>query len=185
MKNRFSARILWRGSQQEARKRPARGQQEARKRPQMGGTPRNTETIEKQVFFMERIHQFCELFEKPIFWRYALAGKPARSQEEARKRPGRGPKWGGPHETPKPLKNKHFHEENFTSFGSSLKNRFSREILVGKLEASKKPRGRQEARKRTARGQQEASKRPARRQQEARKRSQMGGTPRNTETIEN
>ena len=36
--------------QQEARKRPARSQQEARKMPQMGGTPRNTETIEKQLF---------------------------------------------------------------------------------------------------------------------------------------
>ena len=35
----------------------------------------------------------------------------ARGQQEA-KRPGKGPKWGGPHETPKPLKNSHFHEEN-------------------------------------------------------------------------
>ena len=37
-------------AQKEASKRPARGQQEARKRPQMGGTPRNTETTEKQPF---------------------------------------------------------------------------------------------------------------------------------------
>ena len=37
-------------AQKEASKRPARGQQEARKRPQMEGTPRNTETIEKQPF---------------------------------------------------------------------------------------------------------------------------------------
>ena len=51
-------------SQQEASKRPAeaskkpaasqqdasKDQQEAKKRPQMRGTPRNTETIEKQPF---------------------------------------------------------------------------------------------------------------------------------------
>ena len=50
-------------SQEEARKRPARGQEQARKtpercrkRPQMGGTPRNTETIEKPAIFMKRIH---------------------------------------------------------------------------------------------------------------------------------
>ena len=117
-------------SQQEARKRPARGQQEAskkpargrqeaskaRKRPQMGGTPRNTETIEKQVFSCRE----------------------------------------------------------FTSFASPLKNRFSKEIFVGKLEVSKKPRGQQEASKRPARGQQEASKRPARGQQEASKRPARG-----------
>ena len=47
-----------------------------------------------------------------VLWRDALAGKPARGQEEASKRPGRGPKWGEPHETPKPLKSKYFHEEN-------------------------------------------------------------------------
>ena len=35
---------------QEASKRPARGQQDASKRPQIQGTPRNTETIEKQAF---------------------------------------------------------------------------------------------------------------------------------------
>ena len=39
---------------------------------------------------MKRIHQFGELFEKPIFWRDALAGKPERSQQEARKKPARG-----------------------------------------------------------------------------------------------
>ena len=42
--------------------------------------------------------------------------KPARGQQEASKRPGRGqeeaPNWGGTHETPKPLQNMHFHEEN-------------------------------------------------------------------------
>ena len=76
--------------------------------------------------------------------------KPARGQQEA-KRPGRGPKWGGPHETPKPLKTSHFHEENSLIL-RACENRFSREIFVGKLVASKKP----------ARGQQEASKRPAR-----------------------
>ena len=61
-----------------------------------------------------------------------------------------------------------------------------REILVIKLEqeASKRParaRGQQEASKKPARGQQE---KPARGQEEARKTPQMGGTPRNTETIE-
>ena len=40
-----------------------------------------------------------------------------------------------------------------------LKNRFSREILEGKREASKKPRGQHEASKKPARSQQEASKR--------------------------
>ena len=59
---------------------------------------------------------------------------------------------------------------------------------MGKLEASKKPRGQQEASKRPARGKE--AKRPARSQeaargqQEAMKKHQMGGTPRNTETIE-
>ena len=76
-----------------------------------------------------------------------------------------GPKWRGPHETPKPLKNKYFHEEN-SRFASLLRNRFSEEILVRKLEASKKPRGQQEARKKPARGK-EASKKPARGQEEA------------------
>ena len=88
---------------------------------------------------------------------------------------------GGPHETPKPLKNSYFHEENSPILGA-LKNRFSREIFVGKLVASKRParrqqeaskkptRGQQEASKRPARGQQEASKKPARSQQEASKR---------------
>ena len=43
---------------------------------------------------------------------------------------------------------------------------------MGKLEASKKPRGQQEASKKPARGQQEASKRPGR--------GTKWGTPRNT-----
>ena len=79
-----------------------------------------------------------------------------------------------------------------TNFASLVKNPFCREIFLGKLVASKRPaRGQQEASKRPGRGQQKASKRPAasqqdasKRQQEARKRPQMGGTPRNTETIE-
>ena len=70
-------------------------------------------------------------------------------------------------------------------FASLPKNRFSREILVGKLEASKRPaKGQEEASKRPARSQHEASKRPARGQQEARKEPQMEGVSRNTETIE-
>ena len=84
---------------------------------------------------------------------------------------------GGPHETPKPLKNKHFHEENSASFASPLKNGFSRKILVGKLEASKKPaRGQKPGRRqqRLARGQQEANKKPGRGQQEANKRPARG-----------
>ena len=61
-----------------------------------------------------------------------------------------------------------------TVFASLPKNRFPREILVGKLEASKKPaRSQQEASKRPARGE-EASKRPARGQQEASKRPARG-----------
>ena len=75
---------------QEASKRPARGQEEAPN----GGTPRNTETIEKQEFCMKRIHQFCEPFEKPIFQRnfrgmLEASKKPARGQQEASKRPAR------------------------------------------------------------------------------------------------
>ena len=59
------------------------------------------------------------------------------------------------------MKNSYFHEE-FTVFASLPKNRFSREILVGKLEASKKPaKGQEEASKKPARSQHEASKRPA------------------------
>ena len=50
----------------------------------------------------------------------------------------------------------------------------------GQQKASKRPRGQQEASKKPARRQQEARKRP----EEARKKPQMGGTPRNTETIE-
>ena len=78
-------------SQQEASKRPASGQQEAGKRP-------------------ARSQQ--EASSKPARGQQEASKKPARSQQEASKRPARGPKWGGPHETPKTLKNSHFHEEN-------------------------------------------------------------------------
>ena len=52
--------------------------------------------------------------------------------------------------------------------------RGQQEASKRKLEASKKPRGQQEARKRTATGQQEASKKPARGQQEASKKPARG-----------
>ena len=71
-------------SQQEASKKPARGKQEARK------PARGQQDASKRPEASKRL---------------------ARGQQEA-KRPGRSPKWGGPHETPKPLKNSHFHEEN-------------------------------------------------------------------------
>ena len=114
--------------------------------------------------------------------------KPARGQEEASKRPARGPKWGGPHETPKPLKNSHFHEENSPFSRAFPKTDFLEKSLWGNLkparceqEASKRPaRSQQEASKqqqaskRPARGQQEAGKRPGRGQQEARKRPARG-----------
>ena len=122
----------------------------------------------------------CEL--GVLLWRGALAGasnvrdrkkpargqqeaskRPARGQEEASKRPGRGPTWGGPHETRKPLKNKYFHEDNLPVLRA----------FVGKLDASKKPSGQQEAKKRTARCQQESIKRPAS-QEEASKRPGRG-----------
>ena len=123
-------------SQQEARK-PARGQQEASKKPARGQ----------------------EASKKP-----ARASKTsARGQQEARKRPGRGPQWGGPHETPKPLKNSHFHEENSPFSRAFPKTDFLEKSSWGSL---KPARGQEEAKK-PARSQQEASKRPARGQEEA------------------
>ena len=200
--------------QQEARKRPARSQQEASKRPGRGpkwGGPHETPKPLKNSHFHEEKSPFSRAFPKTDFLEKSSWGslKPARSQrqeeaskrpargqqeasrkpaasqqdasktlarreQEASKRPGRGPKWGGPHETPKPLKNSYFHEENSPFSRAFIKTDFLEKSSWGKLEASKKP----------ARGQEEASKRPARGQQEARKRLQMGGTPRNTETIE-
>ena len=164
----------------------------------MGGTPRNTETIEKQLFHEEN-SPFSRAFPKTDFlekssWgslkparsqqeasktpargQQEASSKPARSQqqasrtlargqEEASKRPGRGPKWGEPHETPKPLKNSHFHEENSPFSRAFPKTDFLEKSSWGSL---KPARNQQEARKRPARGQQEASKRPARSQQQA------------------
>ena len=63
--------------------------------------------------------------------------------------------------------------ENYTSLTGRLVHDRDLQILAGKLEASKKPRGQQvasEDSKRTARGQQEDSKRTASGQQEASKR---------------
>ena len=195
----------------------------------MGGTPRNTETIEKQLFSCRKFTVFASL-PKNRFPREILVGKlePARSQQEARKRPargqqaaskrpaeasskparrqqdaskkpGRGQQRGGPHETPKPLKNSYFHEENSpfsrafpktdflekSSWGSLKPARSQQDVSKrpgrSQQEASKRPaRSQQDASKRPARSQQEARKRPARGQQEARKKPQMGGTPRNT-----
>ena len=120
----------------------------------------------------------------------------------------------GPHETPKPLKNSHFHEENSPFSRAFPKTDFLEKSSWGSLkparsqqEARKRPaRSQQQASKTPARGQQEARSKPARRQQEASKRPaeasktparsqqeaskkpgrgpKFGGTPRNTETIE-
>ena len=163
---------------QQARKRQARSQQEASKRP-----ARSQQQASKT----------------PVRGQQEASKRPARGQQEASKRPGRGPKWGGPHETPKPLKNSHFHEENSPFSRAFPKTDFLEKSSWGRLkparsqqearkrpargqqEASSKPAGRQqEASKMPARGQQEASKRPARGQEEV----HMEGTPRNTETIE-
>ena len=59
------------------------------------------------------------------------AKRPARGQQEASKRPARSKE-----ASKKPAK-------AITGFASILKNQFSREIFVGKLEASKKPRSQQ------------------------------------------
>ena len=171
--------------QQEARKKPARGQQEASKKP----------AASQQ-----------DASKTPARGQQEARKKPTRGQQEASKRPGRGPKWGGPHETPKPLKNSHFHEENSPFSRAFPKTDFLEKFSWGSLkparsqqEARKRPaRGQQEASKRQARSQQQASKTPARRQQEASKRpgrgqqegskrpgeAPNGGDPRNTETIE-
>ena len=126
-----------------------------------------------------------EASKKPARGQEEASKTPARRQQEASKKPGRGPKWGGPHETPKPLKNSNFHEENSPFSRAFPKTDFLEKSSWGSL---KPARSQQEARKKPARGQQDASKTlgktPARGQQEARKRPQMRGTPRNTETIE-
>ena len=121
--------------QQEASKKPARGQQEASKRPAR-----------------------CQ--QGPVRGQQEASKRPARGEQEARKRPARGqeeaPNTGDPTKHRNHRKTSIFIE--FTGFANRLKNRFSREILVGKLEASKRPaRGRQEASKRPARSQQEVS----------------------------
>ena len=119
-----------------------------------------------------------EASSKPARRQQEASKRPARGQEEASKRPGRGSKWGGPYETPKPLKNSHFHEENSPFSRAFPKTDFLEKSSWGSLkparsqqEASRTPAGRQQdASKRPARGQQEASKRPARGQAEASKR---------------
>ena len=143
-----------------------------------------------------------EASKKPARGQEEASKTPARRHQEASKRPGRSPKWGGPHETPKPLKNSYFHEENSPFSRAFPKTDFLEKSSWGSLkparsqqEARKRPaRYQQDASKRpgmpvrpgsgSARSQEEASKKPARGQQEARKRPQMGGTPRNTESIE-
>ena len=104
-------------------------------------------------------------------------------------RSAEAPNWGKPHETPKPLKNSHFHEENSPILRAMGKTDFlekfrgeacshqeaNKRPAKGQHEASKRPaRGQDEASKRSARGQQEASKRLARDQQEASKRPTRG-----------
>ena len=80
---------------------------------------------------------------------------------------------GGTLQNTEPIEKTSIFMKRNTFLESSLKNRFSREILVGKRtargqqEASKRP---EEARKRPARGQEEASNKPATGQQEATKR---------------
>ena len=170
--------MLWRKrpreparGQQGASKGPARGQQqEASKRPALAGC--SGEMLWRNAL-------------AGVLWPGALAGcsggeaskRPAKASKRptrGQRRPGRGPKWGRPHEIPKPMKNKHFHEENSASL---LRNRFYRQIFVGKLEASKKPRparGQEEDSKRPARSQQDAKRRPTRTQQQARKRPARG-----------
>ena len=93
-------------------------------------------------------------------WRDALAGKPARSQEEASKRPAKGQEEaskrpGRGQESPEP--------------SGMLWRMLWRDALAGCSGGVLWRGGQQEARKKLARGQQEASKRPARSQQEARK----------------
>ena len=95
---------------------------------------------------------------------------PARGQQEASKRPGRGTKWGGPYEIPKPLKNKYFHEEKSPVLGALWKTDFLEKSSWGSLKLARS----QEAGNRQARGQQEASKRPTRSQQDASKRPTRG-----------
>ena len=100
----------------------------------MGGLHETPKPL-KNKHFHEKNSPVLEGLEKPIFQRnprgeslklarsqeagkrpgrgqQEASKKLARGQQDASKRPGRGLKWGGPHETPKPLKNKHFHEEN-------------------------------------------------------------------------
>ena len=134
----------------EASKKPARSQQEASKRPARGQQ---------------------EASSKPARRQQEASKRPARGQEEASKRPGEAPNRGGPHETPKPLKNSHFHEENSPFSRAFPKTDFLEKSSWGSL---KPARSQQEASKRPARGQQEASKRPARGQQEASKRLARG-----------
>ena len=135
----------------EASKKPARGQEEASKRPARG-----------QQEASKRLARSQQEAKKPA----RSPQGPARGQQEASKRPGRSPKWGGPHETPKPLKNSHFHEENSPFSRAFPKTDFLEKSSWGRL---KPARSQQEARKRPARGQQEASSKPAGRQQDASK----------------
>ena len=136
MKNRFSREILV--GKLEASKKPARCQEEASKRPASGQQ---------------------EASKKPEASQQDASKTPARGQEEASKRPGRGPKWGGPHETPKPLKNSHFHEENSPFSRAFPKTDFLEKSSWGSL---KPARSQQDVSKRPGRSQQEASKRPGR-----------------------
>ena len=87
----LSKEILVGKLEQEASKRPARASKRPAKKP----------TRSQQ-----------EASKRPAKGQQDASKRPARGQQEASKRPGRSPKWGGPHETPKPLKNSYFHAEN-------------------------------------------------------------------------
>ena len=117
---------------------------------------------------MKRIHQFWGHFEKPIFWRDALAGKPARGQQEARKKLARGQQEA----SQRPARG----QQEARSGGALWRDALAgcsggvlwRDALGSRQDASKMP----------GKSQQDASKRLARRG------PKWGGPPRNTETIE-
>ena len=150
----------------EASKKPARGQQEASKRParsqqHASKTPARSQ---KQAGNTPARGQECPFVQD-------LVQEDARKRlAEASKKPGRGPKREGPHETPKPLKNSHFHEENSLFSRAFPKTDFLEKSSWGSL---KPARSQQEASKKLEASQQEASKRPARSQEEA----SNGGDP--------
>ena len=158
----------------EASKKPARGQEEARKKPARG----QQEASKKPAAPQQDASKKPEASQQDASKRPGMPVRPgsgsargqeeaSRSQQEASKKPGRGPKWGGPHETPKPLKNSYFHEENSPFSRAFPKTDFLEKSSWGSL---KPARSQQEASKRPARSQKQASKKPEASQQDASKR---------------